>query len=74
MKRRNVKIGHLYAVKLDGQVVPVEIRYGVQRYGKPGCWMAKNLETGQSVEITTASRLRYELEPDADGRLRRMKK
>lgn len=74
MKGRDVKIGHLYMAKLEGHVVPVEICYGIQKYGKPASWIAKNLETGQSVEITKASRLRYELERDANGRLRRLKK
>ncbi len=74
MKRRDVKIGGFYATKLEGHIVPVEICYGVQKYGKPALWIAKNLETGQTVEITTASRLRYEIEWDENGGFRRLKK
>jgi len=74
MKQNKVQIGHIYATKLDGRVVPVQILYGVQRLGKPVSWMATNLETGGSVGITKAAHLRYELESDGNGGFHRLTK
>ena len=74
MKRNKVQIGHIYAAKLDGRMVPVRILYGVQKLGKPLLWMDTNLETGGSVGIEKAARLRHELEWDGNGGFRRLTK
>ena len=67
-------MGHIYAVKLEGRVVPVRILYGIQKVGKPLLWMATNLETGGSVGIEKTGRLRHELEWDDSVGFRRMTK
>ncbi len=74
MRQNKVQIGHIYATKLDGRVMPVQILYGVQKLGKPVLWMARDLETGGSVGIAKAARLRYELEWDGNGGFRRLTK
>jgi len=74
MKQNKVQIGHIYATKLDGRVVPVQILYGVQKPGASVLWMGTNLETGGSVGISKAARLRYELEWDGSGGFRRLTK
>lgn len=71
MKKDEVKVGRIYAARIDRRVVPVEILYGIERYGEPLCWIAKNLETDEEVEIKSAARLKYEMVRDADGSLRR---
>ncbi len=71
MRKSEVKIGHIYAAKVSGRIVPVEILYGIELYGKPMHWVGKNLATGEQVEIKTGASLRYEMVRDADGNLRR---
>ncbi len=71
MKIDKVKVGRIYAAISGRCLVPVEILYGIERYGEPLCWIAKNLETDEEVEIKSAARLKYEMVRDADGSLRR---
>ena len=49
MKKDEVNVGRIYSAKIDRRVVPVEILYGVERYGESLCWIAKDLETGEEV-------------------------
>ena len=72
MKKDEVKAGRIYAAKIDRRVAPVEILYGIEGYGEPLCWIAKNLETDEQVEIKSAAKLKYEIIRDADGTLRRV--
>ena len=39
---------------------------------QPLCWVAKDLETDEQVEIKSAAKLKYEMVRDADGTLRRV--
>lgn len=52
--------------------MPVRLLYGVEKYGKPARWVVENLETGREMAIRSASRFRYEMAPDADGKLWRI--
>lgn len=56
MKKKDVKIGGKYAVKVSGQIVPVIIVWK-SRFGG---WVGVNTRTGREVKIKTAQRLRYE--------------
>ncbi len=52
--------------------MPVQILYSVEKYGKPTCWIAKNLPTGEDVEIESGtSFLKYKMVWDPDDTLRR---
>jgi len=55
MKKKNVVIGSVYAVKVSGNVVPVR----VVRESPYGGWEGLNLKTRRSVRIRTAARLRH---------------
>lgn len=73
MKRDDVKIGSVYAVKVSGTVQPVRItgerpeRVGTRGCRDSGChavhdgWYGKNMLTGREVRIKSATRLRYEM-------------
>ena len=54
MKKSEVRIGGVYAAKVSGKVVTVRIT-GENRHGG---WGATNQETGKSVRIKSAQRLR----------------
>ena len=54
MKRSEVKIGGVYTAKVSGKVVSVRIT-GENRHGG---WDATNQETGKSIRIRSAQRLR----------------
>lgn len=55
MKKRDVKIGDVYAVKVSGRIVPVKIL----RESQYGGWDGQNLRTKKKIRIKTAQRLRY---------------
>lgn len=57
MKKANVKIGTTYVAKVSNHVVPVRID-SLNVYGG---WNGTNLETGRSVRIKSAQRLRCEI-------------
>ena len=57
MKKNQVEIGKVYAVKVSGVVVPVQIT-SESPYGG---WMGRNMKTNRAVRIKTAGRLRYEV-------------
>jgi len=58
MKKKDVQIGHVYAAKVSGRVVPVRLIRESQ-YG--GGWIATNTKTNRDVLIKTAARLRYKI-------------
>jgi len=60
MKKKDVSVGKIYAVKVSGKVVPVKL-VGESSYGG---WDGKNLVTGRSVRVKTGGRLRRELPPN----------
>jgi hypothetical protein len=72
MRRRELKVGHIYGAKVRRRLVPVRLLYGVEKYGKPTRWVVENLETGREMAIKSASRFRCEMAPDADGKLWRI--
>jgi hypothetical protein len=55
MKKNQVKIGGVYAVKVSGKVVPVRI----DSENMYGGWNGTNLKTGMTVCIKSAQRLHY---------------
>ena len=63
MKKSEVDIGGTYAAKVSGKVVPVRIT-GESPYGG---WDGMNTETGRSVRIRSAARLRRRLDRPAIG-------
>ena len=58
MKKAEIKIGSVYAVKVSNKLSPVKIT-GVSIYGG---WDATNLDTQRAVRVRTAGRLRFEIE------------
>jgi len=61
MKKDEVSIGGVYAVKVSGKVVPVRVT-GESPYGG---WDAVNTKTRRSVRVRSAARLRRRLDrPD----------
>jgi hypothetical protein len=59
VKKRDVTIGQMYAVKVSGQVQEVRL-VSESPYGG---WVGRNLRTGREVRIRSAARLRYAVEP-----------
>jgi len=57
MRKEDVRIGHVYAVKVSGKIVPVRIT----RKSDMGGWVGISLETGRDVRIKTAGKLRSEV-------------
>lgn len=57
MKQKEIHIGCKYAAKVSGRIVTVKI-IEESIYGG---WDAINIETGRSVRIKSAQRLRYEV-------------
>jgi hypothetical protein len=55
MKKKDVKIGGLYAARVSGKLVAVE----VLRESRNGGWDAINTETKRDVRIKSAARLRF---------------
>lgn len=73
MLQKDVKVGSVYAVKVNGNIVPVRItfessrsgrRIGPGKYAEATCWRGVNLLTGREVYIRSAGKLRYEMQPD----------
>lgn len=62
MKKNEVEIGKVYAVKVSGMICPVRIT-NESRFGG---WDGTNLQTNRDVRIRSAMKLRYELEPNPE--------
>lgn len=54
MKKNNVQLGKVYAVKVSGSVVPVRL----ERENPRGGWDGTNVKTRKQVRVKTAQRLR----------------
>jgi hypothetical protein len=54
MKKNNVKLGSVYAVKVSGSVVPVRL----DREHSQGGWTGTNMKTRKEVRVKSAQRLR----------------
>lgn len=63
MKKDEVKVGSVYAAKVSGRIVPVQIM-NVSRFGG---WYGTNLATRKEIRIRGAAKLRVELEKGTDG-------
>ena len=63
MRKAEVDIGGVYAVKVSGRIAAVRIT-GASELGKG--WAGVNLATGHAVRIRTAARLRLRM-PDGSG-------
>jgi len=57
MKKKDVSVGKVYAVKVSGKVVPVKL-VSESSYGG---WNGKSLVTGRKIRVKTGGRLRKEL-------------
>jgi hypothetical protein len=82
MKRDQVQLGKVYAVKVSGTVQPVRIQrerdsrlkaaYGSGRVTeRHGGWDGVNLKTGRTIRISSAAKLRFELVLNPNGRYER---
>lgn len=71
MKRQDVQVGGLYMTKVSGKLVTVEIKedrgmyasfkpyaYGSKYVNKHCGWTAVNTQTGRTIHIRSAARLR----------------
>ena len=65
MLKKDVKVGKVYAVKVSGKIVPVEIMEE-SIYGKG--WNGKNLITKRDIRIRTGGKLRVELVKAESGK------
>jgi hypothetical protein len=59
MKKRDVILGQVYAVKVSGRLQQVR----VEAQSPHGGWVGRNLHTGRAVRIRSAARLRYPIPP-----------
>jgi hypothetical protein len=59
MKKRDVVLGQVYAVKASGRIQQVR----VEAESTHGGWVGRNLQTGREVRIRSAARLRYPIPP-----------
>jgi len=57
MKKKDVSVGKIYAVKVSGKVVPVKL-ISESPYGG---WNGTSLVTGRKIRVKTGGRLRKEL-------------
>ena len=57
MKKAQIKIGSTYIAKVSGKLAPVKI-IGLSVYGG---WNAVNKDTGRTIRIKSAARLRREV-------------
>jgi hypothetical protein len=54
MKKNNVKLGSVYAIKVSGAVVPVRL----DRESPHGGWLGTNMKTRKEVRVKSSQRLR----------------
>jgi hypothetical protein len=62
MKKREVVLGQVYAVKVSGRMQPVRL-IAESPYGG---WVGRNEQTGHEIRIRTAARLRARLEKSGE--------
>jgi hypothetical protein len=60
MKKREVVLGQVYAVKVSGRIQQVRL----VAESPHGGWVGRNLQTGREVRIRSAARLRYPVRQD----------
>jgi len=59
MKKKDVKLGKTYMVKVSGKLVPVRLKSEHWNGG----WTGVNTTTGREVRVKTAAKLRRDLNP-----------
>ena len=59
MKKSDVTLGQVYAVKVSGRIQPVRL-VAESPYGG---WLGRNEKTGREVRIKSAAKLRYRIPP-----------
>jgi hypothetical protein len=57
MRKTEVQIGHVYVAKISNQLTEVRI----ERPSPFGGWEARNINTGRTVRIKSAAKLRSEV-------------
>jgi hypothetical protein len=72
MKKRDVVLGQVYAVKVSGRIQSVRL----VAESPHGGWVGRNLQTGREVRIRSAARLRYAIQqnpqaPQAEQRFQK---
>ena len=63
MKKRDVTLGEVYAVKVSGRIQPVRLL----AESPHGGWVGRNEQTGREIRIRSAAKLRARLEKNGDG-------
>jgi hypothetical protein len=63
MKKNEIAVGKVYAVKISGRLAPVMLT-SVSQYGG---WYSLNLRSKRDVRIHTAAKLRFELTKTPTG-------
>src|SRR5690242_11013931 len=58
MKKSDVKVGQVYSAKVSGSIAPVRITEEKWKGDKHTGWVGTNTQTGRSVYIKSAQRLR----------------
>ncbi len=64
MKKAQIEIGKVYAVKVSGKIAPVKV-VGVSAYGG---WDCENMQTKREVRVRGAARFREQLHLMPGGR------
>ena len=62
MKKHDVVLGQVYAVKVSGRIQPVRL-IAESPYGG---WVGRNEQTGREIRIRSAAKLRARLEKQGD--------
>jgi hypothetical protein len=65
MKKDDIKIGSTYLAKVSGEVVPVTLREEKWKGEKHTGWVGTNTQTGRSVYVKSAQRLRAQVSAKA---------
>jgi hypothetical protein len=63
MKKHEVILGQVYAVKVSGRIQPVRL-VAESPYGG---WVGRNEQTGREIRIRSAAKLRARLEKSGEG-------
>jgi hypothetical protein len=63
MKKNDVVLGQVYAVKVSGRIQPVRI-IAESPYGG---WVGRNEQTGREIRIRSAAKLRARLEKNGES-------
>ena len=73
MKKKDLRRGAIYAVKVSGTVQACRLITGYADDGTPAGsspWTCHNIKTGRRIMVRGAARFRYELEPTTADELR----